>query len=47
VVLENLPMCNKSWAYTAITRAKKEVKIVEITSIETILKQQIQPRIAQ
>lgn len=47
VVLENLPMCNKNWAYTAITRAKIEVKIVEVTPLETVLKQPIQSRITQ
>lgn len=46
-VMENLPMCNKNWVYTAITRAKKEIKVAEITSLETAMNQPIQERITQ
>lgn len=46
-VMENLPMCNKSWAYTAITRAKKEVRVAEVASLDTVINQPIQKRITQ
>lgn len=46
-VMENLPLCNKNWAYTAITRARKEIRVAEITSLETVMNQPIQERITQ
>lgn len=46
-VMENIPMCNKNWAYTAITRAKNEVRVAEITRLETVMNQPIQQRMTQ
>lgn len=47
VVLENLPLCNKNWAYTAITRAKKKVYLAELSPLTTVMNQSCKPRVTQ
>ncbi|WP_042149537.1 MULTISPECIES: ATP-dependent RecD-like DNA helicase [unclassified Pseudoalteromonas] len=47
VVMENLSICNKNWAYTAITRAKLAVKVAEITPLERVMSQPIKKRTTQ
>ncbi|WP_041054739.1 ATP-dependent DNA helicase [Vibrio owensii] len=46
-LMENFPLCNTNWAYTAITRAEHEVRVAEVSSFETVFNQNTLPRNTQ
>ncbi|SEL30840.1 exodeoxyribonuclease V alpha subunit [Colwellia chukchiensis] len=46
-VIEDSPLCTKNWLYTAITRAKKDIRLAEMSNVEQVTKKLVSKRITQ
>lgn len=46
-IIESSPLCTKNWLYTAITRAKKDIRLAEMSNVEQVTKKLVSKRITQ